>query len=442
MVSDVESIESFFIKLGRWLRRTNDLAGDLVAAVWLIGWFFICMGFIVITMAAQQFQTEISSSVEGNKLTVGQALNDLDQYTEASHSAQVAGRNRDLADSALTQAKAQVSDAELKAAHTRSLLKGNLSELYSRLGLVPIYNIGGKFEPQDFENSINFSNDLVFRATTYILKAPKSVTSDLKIQALLSTARGGVLTLQSQTDDLEAKVKKLSDFKEAQAVSYKNFDSAHQKLAGMGSMEQLANDMEYYKQLLYGFPFRFIALPSIVLTLFLTVLMGVLGALIALTRELVFEDHDHNFGQYLYRIGLGAAVALAVFFFAGAGALTLAQTSNGSAGSVQLSPYLVSFFAIVSGYLSRRVTQWMRETGGRIFQVQEESDRWAVDLDAALAQAGTTADALALATGLPMEELTLWKTRKGAVPYQAQLQISAFLRIPPYKLFSDIAPPP
>jgi hypothetical protein len=185
-----------------------------------------------------------------------------------------------------------------------------------------------------------------------------------------------------------------------------------------------------------------VALPGIILTLVLTVLMGILGALISLARELVFEDQDPSIGQYLFRIGLGAAVALAVFFFAGAGALTLAQTSGADHGGVELSPYLVSFFGIVAGYLSKRVTQWMRETGARIFPVKDEADRWAIDLNGILSTHGTTAVALETATGITPEQMALWATRKEAVPLQAQTQIAAFVREPLYKLFTDIAPPP
>ncbi|HXP23910.1 MAG TPA: hypothetical protein VN807_07195, partial [Candidatus Sulfotelmatobacter sp.] len=206
------------------------------------------------------------------------------------------------------------------------------------------------------------------------------------------------------------------------------------------SFRQLVDDLYEYQQFFLGVPFFFVKFPGIMLTLLLTVFMGILGSLIALTRELVFDDEEYTVGTYLFRIALGAGVALAVFFFAGAGVLTLAQTTNGDASHVELGPYLVSFFGIVSGYLSKRVTLWMREVGGNVFRLKGEPDRWGFNLPVALSASGESAETMARAIGATNEQVKFWLDGVKAAPQDIQERIAAFLRKPKHELFTDVAP--
>ncbi|GEM_PF-3867574 len=427
----------------RPIEEHKNFAANMATAAILIVSFLSCMCFIVITMAAQQFQTQIVSNTDSKQRTVGQVVFLVDQYNHILRGSQASAANLKANLGKLGKADNDVRAAQLTAAMTRSALKADVSELYSRLMVAP-KNISGGFESADFERSLESASDDIFGATKYINERRRAMPADESkaVGKLLDASRSDLRALQTKVDTLDNKIADKNYAEKMAGVSAADSKRWYDRLKKNDSEAQVTDDLESYQGIFFGFPFYFVSLPSIVLTLFLTVLMGVLGALIALTREILFEDTKYKFGVYLFRTALGASVALAVFFFAGAGALTLAQSGNGTGGSVQLSPYLVSFFAIVSGYLSRRVTQWMRETGARIFQVQEEADRWAIDLKIALKQQGADLDAMAHSTGLSTEELALWDARRAAVPYQAQLQIAAYLRTPPYKLFSDIAPPP
>lgn len=205
----------------------------------------------------------------------------------------------------------------------------------------------------------------------------------------------------------------------------------------------LLDDLASYRSIAWGVPFWFVSLPSIVLTLALTVFMGVLGSLIAITREMAFESMTPTLGQVLFRTGLGAAVALAIFFFAGAGVLTLAQTTKSSSSAVELGPYLVSFLAIISGFLSRRVSQWIRETGEKVFTLKNEPERWGRNLSAVLERENETVERMTVAMSAPsVDQVKVWMTGETPIPLEAQLRMAAFLRTAPSELFTDIAPRP
>jgi hypothetical protein len=448
-----QSLGNYFVRLGAWLRRANTLAGDLVAAIWLIAWFVVCLTLIVFTMAAQQFQTQIAgtltaagtttSGADSPKTTVGFVLDKVDDLDRVRAGEKVAQKKLYEAEANASKSESAIRAAQLTASDARSALTAKLSQLFARLLILPPA-IGNGFGQKDFQNSVAGAQDAEFGATRYLSKnrLPPQDPSDVPLRTLLNDSRADLDKLQDAVD-------KLNVAWEVNAEDVQTVDTRRKEIAAWqvrekvpDNLEQPVDDLARYKGILWGWPFAFVALPGIVLTLLLTVLMGVLGALIALTRELVFEEKDHPAGQYLFRIGLGASVALAVFFFAGAGVLTLAQTNASGTGKVELSPYLVSFFGIVSGYLSRRVTQWMRETGARIFLVKEDADRWAVDLDHWLKDKSSDAATLAKAINVDPQKMGLWIARSEAVPYMAQLQIAAFLQMPAFRLFSDIPPPP
>jgi hypothetical protein len=202
----------------------------------------------------------------------------------------------------------------------------------------------------------------------------------------------------------------------------------------------LAENFRIFKLLVGGLGYDAIALPRMMLVLMLAIFMGVLGSLIYISQDFLKNPGGRGFWDIVFRIGLGAGVAFALFFFAAAGMLALAQTKSGVQSD--MSPYLIAFLGITGGYLSDRVTQWMREVGENTFKVKSDGppDRWAVGLAEGLQKAGLDATALAAAAGVATVDAEAWIALAKPVPGDKQGLVAAFLREHPSRVFTDIAP--
>jgi hypothetical protein len=205
----------------------------------------------------------------------------------------------------------------------------------------------------------------------------------------------------------------------------------------------LCEDFYSFKQLVGEAAYNIVLLPKMMLVLTLSIFMGILGSLIYISQDFLRDADGRGFWDILFRIGLGAGVAFALFFFAAAGMLAMTQSASSSGAAQQnMSPYLISFLGITGGYLSDRVTQWMREVGENTFKVNPGGPppRWAIGLGDALKSAGLSGAALASATGATSDDVESWTAMTKPVPGEKQALVSAFLRVHPSKLFTDIQP--
>lgn len=202
----------------------------------------------------------------------------------------------------------------------------------------------------------------------------------------------------------------------------------------------LVEDFSSFKALAGEWAYSAVLLPRMMLILVLSIFMGILGSLIYISQDYLKNPDGRGFWDILFRIGLGAGVAFALFFFAAAGMLALAQNPNGAQG--EMSPYLISFLGITGGYLSDRVTQWMREVGENAFRIKSDGPpaRWAVNLSDALKTNSLEASSLASAIGAVPADVDAWVSLSKPTPGEMQGLVAAYLREHPSKLFTDIAP--
>jgi hypothetical protein len=202
----------------------------------------------------------------------------------------------------------------------------------------------------------------------------------------------------------------------------------------------LVEDFSSFKALAGEWAYSAVLLPRMMLILVLSIFMGILGSLIYISQDYLKNPDGRGFWDILFRIGLGAGVAFALFFFAAAGMLALSQNPNGSQG--EMSPYLISFLGITGGYLSDRVTQWMREVGENAFRIKSDGPpaRWAVNLSDALKTNNLEAASLASAISVPPADVDAWIALSKPTPGEMQGLVAAYLREHPSKLFTDIAP--
>jgi hypothetical protein len=235
--------------------------------------------------------------------------------------------------------------------------------------------------------------------------------------------------LNVELNALQAQHKQLDDNSQAPGTPLAN-----------GAYWSLAENFRTFKSLVGNTGYDIIALPRMMLVLLLSIFMGVLGSLIYITKDFYQDPDRRGFWSIIFRVGLGAGVAFALFFFAAAGMLAMAQTKTGAQSD--MSPYLIAFLGITGGYLSDRVTQWMREMGESAFKIKGDGppDRWAVGLADGLKAAGQDSAALASSAGTTAADTDAWIALTKPVPGDKQALVAAFLREHPSKVFTDIAP--
>jgi hypothetical protein len=254
----------------------------------------------------------------------------------------------------------------------------------------------------------------------------------LQAHSAFDSNNSNVQALRAQIADIEAKNAGLLNELAPKGSSLSN-----------DAYWNLCEDFYSFKQLVGESAYNIVLLPKMMLVLTLAIFMGILGSLIYISQDFLRDPDGRGFWDILFRIGLGAGVAFALFFFAAAGMLAMTQSSGGGGNAQQnMSPYLISFLGITGGYLSDRVTQWMREVGENTFKVNPGGPppRWALGLGDALKAAGLSGPALASAIGATGDEVECWIAMTKPVPGDKQALVSAFLRTHPSKLFTDIQP--
>jgi len=249
--------------------------------------------------------------------------------------------------------------------------------------------------------------------------------------AAYNAADGAVQSLQGQAAALQKQKKEFDASVGAPGTALAN-----------DNYWNLCEDFYSFKTLVGEFAYKIVLLPKMMLVLALAIFMGVLGSLICISRDFLKNPDERSFAEILFRIGLGAGVAFALFFFAAAGMMAFAQGGAPGSGQTEMSPYLISFLGITAGYLSDRVSEWMREMGIRTFKLSkgDDPDRWGIGLKAEMDKQGIVPSTLAKAIGAAAEEVQAWCDAGKAVPSENQKAIALYLRTDRSALFTDLEP--
>ena len=203
--------------------------------------------------------------------------------------------------------------------------------------------------------------------------------------------------MQAQIDEIEAEL--------AQSKTKKEID--------------LSALVALFQNPIGGFLSILVQLPTIMLTLLVTVAAGGLGAVVAFTRQNFgrssketppntdpgapqpssdqpisdppdpaayvphrpFDSAPDNTAhglmasaRLLMMTGEGIAAAIAIFLFSEAGMLMLTQGGPNGSGQVDISPYLVTFMAFVSGFMAKDAFSKIQDAGHKIFKIRDNDD--------------------------------------------------------------------
>ena len=128
--------------------------------------------------------------------------------------------------------------------------------------------------------------------------------------------------------------------------------------------------------LLGGTLLFFVKLPTIVLTLIVTIAAGGLASLVSFTRKFLHKKNSKQVGvgTLLSNVAEGVAASIGIFLFAGTGMLMLTQGGANAPTNVELSPYMVAFLAFLSGFMAESAFKRIEDAGRDFFKTKKDPD--------------------------------------------------------------------
>ena len=228
----------------------------------------------------------------------------------------------------------------------------------------------------------------------------------------------------------------LSDFNRRRAYQMKE--------EGDYIQQQLGAAVNFYMQGLkfsewLSPPAAFVAMPNMMLTLMVSLLMGALGSSIRMMVELLQTKETEDPRWYFFQPFLGALLAFAVFILFKSAHNAL--SGGGSAGA-ELNPYMIAFVGIVSGMLSEKAYRRIGVEGSRLL-AEDTMPRY-VRPDVAAAQLATLRKSPAdlqrfFARDVPVE---MWLTGQEKLAPNDQTIVAAWLNAPEWQVLTDKPPQP
>lgn len=179
------------------------------------------------------------------------------------------------------------------------------------------------------------------------------------------------------------------------------------------------------------------------LTLWLVLLMGVLGSSLQVTHAFFKTGVAAGMGAYLLRLSVGALAALIIFIVAKGGVPVVADFSR-LGGDAAINPYFVSFLAIISGLLSENAIANIQAQGTRFFGQAgaQGQNRWTRrDVTSELQQAKIEMAELAQYFGESEERAAAMVKGEAPMTPAQQQTLALALRSDRRDLYTDIAPP-
>ncbi len=205
--------------------------------------------------------------------------------------------------------------------------------------------------------------------------------------ARAQVAWANITAEQAQADRLRASLMaELSDLREEHAALWADEDATDD--GGRRSLVAL------FQQPLGGVLSLLLQMPGIVLTLLVTVAAGGLGSVVSFTRRYrrVGEGGEADIemaegdmapvpaeqapetgfaaaGRLMVMTGEGIAAAIAIFLFTEAGMLMVTQGGPDGSGNIEISAFLVTFMAFVSGFMAEDAFNKIQDAGRKLFRV-------------------------------------------------------------------------
>lgn len=228
-------------------------------------------------------------------------------------------------------------------------------------------NFGTKFRPYH-----NIRKQLAsFQLRSYSLKDDKDTA--LKNAEELSNALGtysqDFADLQSKHAETKTRLTQLEH--DQAALKEELFGLREREKAFENRVSLMSKSIISSLELPADILLRFVKMPTIILTLVVTIAAGGLGSLASFTRKFIRQDRRAKHGRLFANIAEGIVASIAIFLFAGTGMLMLTQGGSGQEQAVELSPYMVAFIAFLSGFMAENAFSKIEEAGEKLFKTED-----------------------------------------------------------------------
>jgi hypothetical protein len=272
----------------------------------------------------------------------------------------------------------------------------------------------------------------------YVSAREKAANAILESNA----ASDAIVDIQGQLTRSNLELKKLFD-----SVKSSSDDAGKSNLdaAGRAKIENALYELTPISGHIGTFMHRLITFPPEVLALSLVILMGILGSLLQIVHSFFRKDvseEPEGYGIYFVRIAAGGVTALVIFIVAKAGIPIVADASR-LGGDAPISPYFISFLAIISGLLSEQAIASVEAKGAQFFPANPAIDiqRWV--RDDLTSKASSNGNSIAELAGFlnldPKATADILDGSQMATDVQ-QRTITAYLHGSMRDFFTDLAP--
>ena len=322
----------------------------IIIGIWLFALYVTTTAVVIFSLSANLVQHKIKNfSEDGNTYSVGRITSLLNKWEDINKSI-------DENNKTVNEIQARLIIAENEAIEAKSMYEQTDATVYNAARRIRT-EIMAERGPSVDEPS---NEDMIALVKTFPLDHPAHGHSRALMEALEEISIREIFhTSALQKQELISK--QLEQAKERLNGSINIKNTSTKEIEANEKLKEFLSEFVYFKKLLFGWPHLFAIMPASLLTLIMALSMGALGSVIYLTKSYFSTEEKNPFSWYFFRPFLGMITALAIFVLAKAGVLVVAGSSGQNNISSELSPFFISFLAIISGLLSEQATDRIKQ---------------------------------------------------------------------------------
>jgi hypothetical protein len=305
------------MELQRYACKLSNTATRLIALAFFIAWYGLGIYLVVVTLAIEQFHERYRQ------------LSEL--YPGGFTSLRILENRERMAIAAVEKA-------------------GNYSQQIQQ-------------SIEDIDSKITEYNQQTIKLSVAATQATNDKESKrLAAQAAEATAMSSLLK-QQRGKILEPRDNAIKQLEQIQGKITES------QRAALGVIRRL--DAE--EKLLTRYANPFFVMPREMLTLALTLSLGIFGSTITVSRAVLNATTTKSGLLWvLLRPLQGAVIALAVFILAKAGIVIFASQPSAAGSPIELNPFTIGFIGIVSGLYADRAYEYLERVSARFFQANDK----------------------------------------------------------------------
>lgn len=358
-----------------FLHHAGENISHAIAIVWFLVLYSIALISAPVLFSIAQFKTDISSAKQD--LGIADVLFIYDRLTEYEKPlADARGRIsalHDTIDQSIIMRRSSVGPHE-EARDIFYLIANKLGAAFQSFSKTPV-NLTD-------DNKNGDVNNIYIKAyqTRYVIDLSSARPEDLKtIDGLLAELNGQYFEQVNRLRPLIILDREVVGAQKDLATLEVSLQDLRKKQASIHTSKGASIEDTVIYQLvgalafLHDIPFgrHLLSMPSSLLTLIITIVMGLLGTVLLLTTDLV-QRQPHTLAWYIFRPMLGVVAAFAMFMVIQAGVLVVQPVASGERLlSGDLNPYVLALIGIAAGLMSEVAVERIRQISGGVLRGEQ-----------------------------------------------------------------------